>query len=77
MYEYELRTNGSISYPESVLPNNIWENFINYVIQSADNEVTVKLVQDKLAKFNAVSVPGKFIYFLTAEDRMMFVLKFS
>ena len=74
MYQFELQ----IRDQGTILPRLIWSHFIDYVTaEQPGGWFNPDLVRASLAKFNAVSVPGDFMYFFTEEDRTLFVLKFS
>lgn len=81
MYQFELRVRGSDEYPDSLLSTKLWDNLIDYVYANArpdfaETTITTS-IRNELAKFNAVSVPGPFIYFLTEKERTLFVLRWA
>lgn len=74
MYEYQLR----IIEDSKVLPGKLWSNFIDRLSEVHRSKwITSELIRDALAAYNAVIVPGNFIYFFTDQDRTLFTLKFA
>ena len=81
MYQFELRVRGSEEHPDSLISTQIWDNLLNYVYSNisphSSESSTTKAIRRELDKFNAVSVPGPFIYFLTEKERTLFVLRWA
>ena len=79
MHEFVLRVRGSEEDPNSFIPRLIWDNFLDYVYATLPNRslVTSRIISEELAKYDAVSIPGPHIYFMTEEARTLFLLKWS